>query len=812
MTITHLSKPEQLCRDCDPTQFEFETTVELEELADVVGQERAVEAIRFGIGIQHDGFNLFVLGPSGTGKRTTVTRFLGRKATTEPVPPDWCYVNNFETPHKPRALPLPPGRGVALAKDMDDLVEELRTTISAAFESEDYRTRRQEAEEESKERQEAAFKEIQKKAQEHDIALLRTPVGLAFAPMRDGEVISPDEFQKLPEEERKQAEEAISELQGQLQDTAFQVRQWEREAREKVKELDRQVGMFAVGHLIDELREKHAELPRVVEYLDAVQKDVIENLDGFRKPRETSQDGVANWPRPVEGSPLFRRYQVDVLVDHSQSEGAPVIYEDNPTYNNLVGRIEHIAQMGALLTDFTLIKPGAFHLANGGYLILEARQLLLQPYAWDGLKRALRSQEINIAPLGQALSLISTISLEPEPIPLDIKFILVGDRRLYYRLYQLDPDFGELFKVAADFSENIERTPENNLLYARLIGTIAHNEGLLPFDRSAVARIIKRSSRLARDSEKLSVHLLSIADLMREADYWARASEREAASADDVQRAINAQIHRADRVRERVQERIEQGTVLIDTSGQHVGQVNALSVTGLGSFAFGQPSRVTARTRMGKGTVIDIEREVEMGGPIHSKGVLILSSFLGARYAPDHPLSLSASLVFEQSYGGIEGDSASMAELCTLLSALADAPINQSFAITGSVNQHGRAQPIGGVNEKIEGFFDVCKLRGLTGDQGVIIPATNTRSLMLRPDVIDAVYAGEFHIYAMDTVSDAIELLTGLPAGERREDDTFPEGSINRRVEAQLIRFAEKQRDFAAPPTDGEEEQERKAT
>jgi len=500
---------------------------------------------------------------------------------------------------------------------------------------------------------------------------------------------------------------------------------------------------------------------------------------------------------------------VNVLVDHSESKGAPVVYEDHPTYNNLIGRIEHIAHMGALVTDFNLIKPGALHRANGGYLILDARQLLLQPYAWDGLKRALRSREVRIESLSQVLSLVSTVSLEPEPIPLDVKVVLIGERLLYYLLYQLDPDFGELFKVEADFNEEIPRTPENNLLYARLIGTIARKEGLRPFDRGAVARVIEHSARMADDAEKLSIHLLSTADLLREADYWAGVAGNGVVTADDVQRAIDAQIHRADRLRELVQEEIKRGTILIDTTGERVGQVNGLSVIQLGNFAFGRPNRITARVRLGKGEVVDIEREVELGGPIHSKGVLILSGFLGARYAAERPLSLSASLVFEQSYSGVEGDSASLAELCALLSSLAEVPIRQSLAVTGSVNQHGEVQAIGGVNEKIEGFFDVCKTRGLTGEQGVIIPATNVQHLMLRQDVIEAVKAGQFHIYPVQTVDQGIELLTGIPAGERDEEGNFPEGSINQLVEARLIELAEKQRAFAAPRKEagGEEEE-----
>ncbi len=788
---------QQLRQRCDRAQFDFETTAELEDLNDVLGQERAVEAIRFGIGIQREGYNLFALGPSGTGKRTTIRQFLDQRAAAEPIPPDLCYVNNFEQPHKPCLLQMPPGQGGVLRKDMEQLIEELRTSIPAAFESEEYRTRKQEVEEEFKEQQEKAFGEVQKQAQEHSIALIRTPVGLAFAPLKDGQVVSPDEFQKLPEEERKKVESDIAQLQEQLQNAIAQVRQWEHEAREKVKELDREIAMFAVGHLIDELRNKYAELPDVVAYLDAVQKDLIENVDEFRQAEETPPFMGIPLPRSFIGPPQFRRYQVNVLVDHSESQGAPVVYEDHPTYNNLIGYIEHIAQMGALVTDFNLIKPGALHRANGGYLILDARELLLQPYAWDALKRALRAREIRIESLAQVLSLISTVSLEPEPVPLDVKVVLVGERLLYYLLYQHDPDFGELFKVEADFNEEMARTPENNLLYARLIATIARKEGLRPFDRAAVAQVIEHSARTAGDAEKLSVHLLGITDLLREADYYADTNGNGVVTAADVQRAIAAQIRRADRLRERVQEGIQRGTILIDTSGERVGQVNGLSLIALGNYTFGHPSRITARVRMGKGEVVDIEREVALGGPIHSKWVLILAGFLGARYAADRPLTLSASLVFEQSYSSVEGDSASLAELCALLSALADVPIKQSLAVTGSIDQHGQVQPIGSVNEKIEGFFDICKARGLTGEQGVIIPAANVQHLMLKQEVIEAVEVGQFHIYPVKTVDEGLELLTGLPAGERDAKGDFPKGSVNQRVEARLIELAEKQRALA---------------
>src|SRR5262252_485289 len=770
-----------LYQRCDPTQFTFESTADLEDLAEVIGQARAVEAVRFGVGIRREGFNLFALGPEGIGKYAVVRHHLERQAATHPPPSDWCYVNNFVESHKPCALRLPPGDGPTLRRDMERLVEELRTAIPATFESEHYRTRRQDIEEEFRERQEKALADVQRQAQEHGLALMRTPMGLAFAPIRGGQAINPEDFQQLPPEEQERVQASVSVLQEELQKSLGQMPQWDRERRTKVKDLEQEVGRYAVGHLVEELRRQYLELPEVVEYLRRVEQDVMENLEEFRRPAEGPEtpplmpaDGTPRRPPTPTGLSFFRRYQVDVIVDHTGATGAPVIYEDRPTVQNLVGRIEHMAHLGALVTDFNLIKAGALHRANGGYLILDARKVLSQPLAWEELKRALSSAELRIEVLGQTLSLISTVSLEPEPIPLDVK-------------------------VAADFEDQMDRTPENHLLYARMIATLVHREGLRPFNRDAVARVIEQSARLAGDAERLSTHVRSIADLLREADYWAGEASHEVVTAADVQRAIDAQVYRSDRVRERIQEDIQRGTILIDSAGAKVGQVNGLPVLTLGQFAFGRPSRITARVRLGRGEVVSIEREVALGGPIYSKGVLILAAYLGAHYAADRPLSLSASLVFEQSYSGVEGDSASSVELYALLSALAELPVKQGLAVTGSVNQHGQVQVIGGVNEKIEGFFDVCRAQGMTGEQGVLIPASNVKHLMLRPDVVAAVAAGRFHVYPVETIDQGIALLTGTPAGERDAQGEFPAGSVNQRVEARLLELAEKRQAFGLP-------------
>ncbi|MEA3345812.1 MAG: AAA family ATPase [Chloroflexota bacterium] len=795
---------------CDPEQFDFETTEEMEELTEIIGQPRAVEAVQFGLGIKQEGYNIFALGPTGTGKRSLIRQFFERQAASEPVSPDFCYIHNFEEPHKPQALQLPSGMGIELRQDMEDLVKELRTALSAAFESEEYQTRRQVIEEEFAERQQEAFQEIQERAQEQSLAVVRTPAGFVFAPMREGEVLSPQELQELPEEERESLEKKVKELQEKLQEILRQMPSWRREMMERVRELNQEVTDFAVGDLIDEARQKYADFPEVVKYLDAVREDVLENVRDFLPQGGNRQEeeggplpsGADNRMRMRPSS--LRRYRVNVMVDHSDLEGAPVVYEDNPTYQNLIGRIEHTARMGALMTDFNLIKPGALHRANGGYLMLDARKLLTQSFAWEGLKRALRSGQIRIESPGQMLSLISTVSLEPEPIPLNVKVALLGEPLLYYLLSALDPDFSELFKVAADFDVRMDRDSDSQSLYARLIGSLARKEGLRPFDRGAVARVIEHSARMVRDSEKLSTRMRDVTDLLREADYWADEEGNGVVTSDDVQRAIDAQIYRSDRLRERVQEEIMRGTILIDTEDAKVGQVNGLSVIQLNDFAFGRPTRITARARLGTGDMVDIEREVELGGPIHSKGVLILSGFLRSRYAIHSPLSLSASLVFEQSYGGVEGDSASSAELYALLSAISQVPIKQSLAVTGSVNQHGQVQAIAGVNEKIEGFFDVCKARGLTGEQGVLIPASNVKHLMLRQDVIEAVDEGEFRIYPVETVDQGIEILTDMPAGEQDEEGNYPEETINGLVQAQLIRFAEERAAFNASAKGGE--------
>jgi lon-related putative ATP-dependent protease len=792
--------PEMLYQDCDPAQFEFATTAELAELDDVIGQPRAIDSVRFGMGIRHKGYNLFALGPVGTGKHEMVLRHATAQARTEPLPPDWCYVFNFQQPHEPRALELPPGEGRRLERDMAQLVSDLHAAIPTVFESDEYRTRSQAIEEELAERKEQALQEIQKAAEQKHIALMRTPTGFTLAPVRKDEALSLEEFEKLPEPERERIEQDTAELQEQLRTLLHESPKWEKETRDRMTVLNREMATGAIAHLTGALRAAWPEPEKVTHYLDDVEHDVIDNFRNFLRQDEEKPHlrlfGI-ELPGRDEGQ-VDRRYRVNAFITHNDGDGAPVVYEDYPSYDNLIGRVEHQAELGALITDFTMIRPGALHRANGGYLVLDVFKVLMQPFAWEGLKRALQAGEIRIESLAQLMSLVSTVSLEPEPIPLDVKVILLGESHLYYLLALGDPEFNELFKVAVDFDYRMERTPQTQQLYARLIGTLVRKESLRHLERAAVARVVEHSARMLGDSEKLLTHTRSLTDILRESDYQAARHQRDTITREDVQQAIDARIYRVDRLREHLLEEIRRGTLLIDTSGMQIGQVNGLSVLDIGSFTFGRPTRITARARMGDRNVVDIEREVELGGPIHSKGVFILSALLGARYSLDRPLALSASLVFEQSYGEVEGDSASSAEFYALLSALSGLPVRQSLAVTGSVNQQGEVQPIGGVNEKIEGFFDACSLRGLTGDQGVIIPASNLRHLMLRADVRAAVTAGRFAIHAVDTVDDGIELLTGIPAGERDAQGQFPEDSVNRLVEDTLAAFADLMQSFSA--------------
>jgi lon-related putative ATP-dependent protease len=796
MTDYRLLAPQELCRRCDTAKFPFATTAELEDGIDIIGQERALDAARFAVDIKRPGFNLFVLGEPGSGRHAAIQRLLAAKAASEATPDDWCYVNNFGEPERPRLLRLASGKGMKLRQDMQQFVAELGPAITATFESDEFHSRIEAIQEEFKEREDGALRELGSAAKEQGIALLRTPQGFMFAPIKDDATMSGEDFEKLADEEKQRLSKATEEFGERLHKLMHQFPRWRREMQAKIRAASREAMGFAVGHLIEELKESYKDLPNVIEFLDAAMRDVIEKGEDIHE--QSHGEGEAE---EYSGNVSLRRYQVNLLVDHGGSTSAPVVFEDNPIYPNLVGRVEQIAQMGMLITNFMMIRAGALHRANGGYLMLDALKVLMQPYAWEGLKRALKSRQVRIESLSQLYGLASTQSLEPEAVPLDVKVVLFGDRETYYLLRELDPEFAELFKISADFEDTVERDGGNSELYARLVATVAKRDGLKPFAADAVARVVEHAARLAEDTDKLSACTRPIIDLLHEAEHRAVAAGRDVVARADVVAALAARRERAGRLRRSVHEYIERGIHLIDVVGERIGQVNGLAVIDPGNDEmFGHPVRITATVRLGEGEIVDIEREAELGGAIHSKGVMILSSFLGARFARNLPLSLGASLVFEQSYGPVEGDSASLAELCALLSALADTPIRQSIAVTGSVNQHGRVQAIGGVNEKIEGFFEVCRKRGLTGEQGVVIPQSNVAHLMLDDEVIAACAEGKFRIWAVDDVDAAIELLTGVSAGRPDAMGVIEPGSINYRVALRLAEMSALRQEFGNGP------------
>ena len=782
MTHSRL-EAERLRSRCEPESLEFETTAELADLPDGLEQARADEALRFGLAMQHPGYNVYVLGESGTGRHAIVNRLLAELAARGEVPLDLCYVYNFDDPQRPRLLSLPPGWGTQLRNDMQAFVRDLAPAIDAALDSETHDERIESLQEAHKAREEAALHELGEGCAKDGLALLKTPEGFVFAPTRDGETMSPEAFEELPEAERDAVEEKVGEWSDRLADLLEEFPGWRKALRESICRAERDALAPTFAHLSRDLRDRYKDIDAVQEFLDAVQKDLLDS--GIEWGSAVDEEDEAE-----DNSGRFQRYQVKLLVDNAETKGAPIVYEDNPGFGNLIGRIEHLVHMGNQVSNFQMIRAGALHRANGGYLILDAERLFAQPYAWDGLKRALRSGEIRIEPPAEAQGWSAPVTLEPQPVPCKVKVVLIGSREVFYLLNEHDSDFAELFKVAADFDDEMPRTPQNVRYYAHLLAMLGRNARLKPFRRDAVARLIEQGARYAEDAAKLSLYTRRVGDLMREADFHAREAGLEAVGREHVDWAIAARARRFGRYAERVLESIVEGSTLISTEGERAGQINALVVVELAGEQFGHPVRITATARLGDGEVVDIERETELGGAIHSKGVMILTAFLASRYARNRPLSVSASLVFEQSYGMVEGDSASLAELCALLSALADVPLKQSLAITGSVNQFGEAQVIGGVNEKIEGFFDLCAMRGLTGEQGVLIPAASVRHLMLREDVVESVRRGTFHIHTIETVDDAMTLLTGLEAGEPDAKGVLAKGTINHRVALALESMA----------------------
>lgn len=781
---------DKLYRFCDPDMFTFNTTNDLPDVKETIGQERALHALDFGLSLDSTGFNIFILGEHGTGKMTTVKSFLSRKAMTEPVPRDWCYVYNFKDPDTPLAISLNPGEAVVFQKNMEELITILKVEIPKVFESKEYEKQKNKTIDESQKQQKSIFSSLEEEAREKGFSVRKTVSGLIIIPVKKaGEPLIEEEYELLDERTRKKIDETGKTLQEKLNDIARMVRESEKMLKEAIRKLEKETALAAVGHLIEELKNKYSEYEKITAYLEDVKENILENLDDFRIQEE--QAPPLPFMKLPKSEPTFTRYTINVLVNNKDCKGAPCVFESNPTYYNLFGRIEHKIQYGFAITDFSMIKGGSVHKANGGYIVINALDLLRNIFAYDALKRAIRNKEVKIEDVWEQYRLISTTTLKPEAIPLDVKVILVGNPYLYYLLYNLDEEYRELFKVKSDFDNRMDRTDENIHKYASFVATMCREEKLLPFDRTGVAKVVELGSRLAEYQNKLSSMFSDIADVIREASYWATKANSNIVSDRHVQKAIDEKILRTNRIEERLREMILEGTIIVDITGERVGQINGLAVLDLGDYSFGKPSRITARTYAGKAGVVNIERETKMSGRIHEKAILIITHYLGSRYAINKPIRLSASIAFEQLYDMVEGDSASCAELYALLSSIGGVPLKQGIAVTGSMDQNGEVQPVGGINEKIEGFFDLCRLTGLDVSQGVIMPARNVKNLMLKKDVVEAVKDGKFFIYPIQRVDEGLEIITGMEVGELREDGTYPEGTINYLIAKRLTEISE---------------------
>jgi lon-related putative ATP-dependent protease len=783
-------EPEKLYKKCDPGIFEFETTEEIISLEGIIGQERAVRAVEFGLRIKRHGYNTFITGLTGTGKTSYARSVTQEKASGEPVPNDWCYLYNFKNPGEPMVLSLPAGMGSIFVRDVNNLLEELKEEIPKAFDTEEYERQKGNILKEFQETRNALMEKLNRAAQENGFLLKRTSTGFLSVPLVEGKELSEDEFNQLEQSEREKLDKKSTEIQLKAMEIARRIQNEEKAMKDCFRELEQKTGLHAAGHLIDEVKEKYSDFPRVINYLDEFKDDVLANLNDFKEEDEDKQF-PSFWLKRYAHDSATSKYSVNLVIDNSETRGAPVIVETNPTYYNLIGRVEHENRFGMVTTDFTMIKGGALHRANGGYLILQAKDVLLNFQSWEVLKRVLKTREIRIETIGEQYALLTMATLKPEPIPLDVKVILIGSPLLYHLMYRYDDDFKKLFKIKADFDGIMGRSIENMSKMANFISSHCQNEGLTHFDRSGVARVVEYSSRLAEHQEKLTTRFNEIVEILYEADAWAELEGGVLVNAGHVEKAIREKVHRSDKYEKKLLEMVEEGQILLDFKGEKVGQVNGLAVIDLGDYIFGRPSRITVSTYLGRRGIVNIERESKMSGHIHDKGVLIISGYLGQKYAQNFPLTLSAGICFEQSYEGVDGDSASSAELYALLSSLSEIPLKQSIAVTGSVNQKGEIQPVGGITRKVEGFFAACKLHGLNGDQGVIIPHQNVVNLMLDAEVVGAVREGKFHIYAVKNVEEGLEILTGIPAGVRGEDGKYPEGTINYLVEKKLKGYHE---------------------
>ncbi len=797
-------KTQQLRWVCDPKLIPAKLSSDLTPIDGLLGQERALEAVSFGLDIPSAGYNIFVHGDSGSGKHNAIMAFVKQRAAEQQRAYDWLYVQNFEVEHKPVALRLPAGEGSKFKGTLDDALNSIAEGLPSLLEGDDTKARQKAIEEEFRQAQEAGFEQINSVAEKKGLGISQTSQGFSVVPMNEGAPFTPEAFEQLPKKQKEALQKSMQSVQQLLAEFMGEAMpQLDKARQDRLKSLYDEVTDAMVTHHLRPVIETFGKDESIKTHLQALAGDLSEHTPLLAQLAAGTLGGESGGPQsqgPEAVKAAMKRYTANLLVSQEKNcEGAPVVYEDWPGVGRMIGRIEHISRMGALETNFNLIKSGALHRANGGYLLLDARRVLSAPDSWETLKRALRTSEIAIDSPYSAHSAQTTVTLEPATIPLDVKVIIVGSRSIYYRLAAMDPDFSELFKVAADFDDRIEREQKNIADFSRLLAGIASKENLKALNKSGMAAVVEHAVRMTDDQERMTLRVGPLADLLREANYVAGKQGHRVIGREDVRMAIGQQINRVDRIRQRYHERIHRESVLIDVKGYKTGQINGLAVMSVGGFRFGKPSRITARTRMGAGRVIDIERGSDLGGSIHSKGILILSSYLSNSYAREVPVTMSASIAFEQSYGGVDGDSASSTELYALLSSLSDVPINQALSVTGSVNQFGEVQVIGGANEKIEGFFDICSGRpgGLTGEQGVLLPEGNVKNLMLRPDVVAACKAGDFHIYSISHIDEGIEILTGRPAGKRNaKTGLFPDESINRLVEDQLIAFAEMRRDF----------------
>ncbi len=781
-------KASELKNECDPKVFKFKTTEEISEGDVIISQERALKAIDFGLNIKSEGFNLYVSGIPGTGRNTAIQNAVKSIAKKEPVPDDICYLYNFYNHDEPRALTLPAGMGGQFKDDMEELIKELETEIQKAFSGKDYEDKKKEVLSKLKETKEELSIELENYATSRGFTLQQSLTGLVVLPLKDGKPMKDKDYQKLSDEEKVELEEQQKEIHEKIYEFSRNIRNIQIKKKNEIEELDKKIAFFTMWLLIDDIKSKYKEYEIIIEHLDNVVDDILDNLNYFKKLEEGAQPGMVQLSDSQ--TDLMTKYKVNLLIDNCNTKGAPVIFEDNPTYHNLLGNIEHIAQMGVLSTDFTMIKSGAVHRANGGYLILQALDILKEYYAWEALKKIIKLKKAKIQNLSDIYGLISTATLKPEPVSVDLKIVIIGSSWIYHLLYIYDEEFRKLFKVKADFDTTIDKSKTMIQKYSQLIATKCSQENLLHLKSDAVAKIIDYSSRISDHKKKLTARFLDVEDLLRESSFWAKRAKAKIVEKKHVQKAMDEKVFRSNLIENMINELIEEKTIFIDVEGSVTGQINGLAVLDLGDYMFGRPSRITAKTYMGKGDIVNIEREIDLSGKIHSKGILILSSYIGDTFGQDKPLTFSASICFEQSYSEIDGDSASSTELYCLLSSLAEVPIRQDIAVTGSINQKGEIQPIGGANQKIEGFYTVCKIKGFTGTQGVIIPHSNVKHLMLNDEVIESVKKGKFHIYPIKTIDEGIEILTGIKAGKRGKTGNFTKDSIKFLVNEKLKHYA----------------------